>query len=138
MAALVLDASVVLAVALQEENRRLAAPILARVAEAGAVVPGIWHLEVGNVLLLAERRRMITAEERAIALDELAKLPIATDNETALRAWRETAELAARHKLTMYDAAHLELSLRRGLPLATFDAALRRAAGVAGVALVGG
>ena len=138
MAALVLDASVVLAVVLQEENRRLAAPILARVAEGGAIVPGIWHLEVGNVLLLAERRRTITAEERMIALDELANLPITTDNETALRASRETAEVAARHKLTMYDAAYLELSLRRGLPLSTFDAALRRAAGAAGVALVGG
>lgn len=135
MAALVLDASVVLAVALQESNSRLAAPILARVAEEGAIVPGIWHLEVGNVLLLAERRRTITAEERTIALDELAKLPIATDNETAARAWRETMQLAGRHKLTMYDAAYLELSLRRGLPLATFDAALRRAAGATGVTL---
>lgn len=55
MAAFVLDASVVLAVALQETNRQLAASILGQVVEDGAAVPGIWHVEVGNALMIAER-----------------------------------------------------------------------------------
>jgi predicted nucleic acid-binding protein len=133
MAALVLDASVVLAVPLQETNRRVAASILARVVDDGAAVPGIWHLEVGNILLLAELRRTISAADRVTALRDLSQLPVEVDQETASRAWRDMIELAERHRLTLYDAAYLELSLRRRLPLATFDAALRRAADAAGV-----
>lgn len=136
MAALVLDASVVLAVALQEANRDLAIPMLARAADDGAVVPAIWHLEVGNTLLLAERRHTISPADRAAALQDLFRLPVDVDADTASRAWRDTFGLAEQHRLTLYDAAYLELSIRRSLPLATFDAALRRAAVAIGVALL--
>jgi predicted nucleic acid-binding protein len=132
VAALVLDASVALAVALQETNRHLAAPIMALVAEDGAAVPGIWHLEVGNILLLAERRGTISAANRASAIQDLFRLPVDVDRDTATLAWRDTLTLAERHRLTLYDATYLELSLRRGLPLATFDRALRAAATAAG------
>ena len=136
MAALVLDASVALAVALQEGNRHLAAPIMALIVEDSAAVPGIWHLEVGNILLLAERRGTISAANRAAALQDLLRLPVDVDHDTATRAWRDTLTLAERYRLTLYDATYLELSLRRGLPLATFDAALRRAATAAGATLL--
>lgn len=136
MAALVLDASVALAVALQEGNRHLAAPIMALIVEDSAAVPGIWHLEVGNILLLAERRGTISAANRTAALQDLLRLPVDVDHDTATRAWRDTLTLAERYRLTLYDATYLELSLRRGLPLATFDAALRRAATAAGATLL--
>lgn len=136
MAALVLDASVVLAVALQETNRELAIPILAIVVDDGAVVPGIWHLEVGNILLLAERRGTISAADREAALQYLLQLPVTVDPDTVSRAWRDSLVLAERYRLTLYDAAYLELSARRSLPLATFDAALRRAAAAVGVKLL--
>jgi predicted nucleic acid-binding protein len=136
MAALVLDASVVLAVALQETNRHLAVPIMALVVDDGATVPAIWHLEVGNVLLSAERRGTISAVDRETALRDLFRLPVDVDHETPIRAWGDTLILAERHGLTLYDAAYLELSARRSLPLATFDAALRRAATTAGVKLL--
>lgn len=136
MTALVLDASVVLAVPLQEANRHLAAPVLALAVEDGAAVPGIWHLEVGNTLLLAERRGRISAASRVAALDDLFRLPVSVDQDTASRAWRDTLILAERHSLTLYDAAYLELSIRQSLPLATFDAALRRAAAAANVPLL--
>ena len=136
MAALVLDASVALAVALQEGNRHLAAPIMALIVEDSAAVPGIWHLEVGNILLLAERRGTISAANRTAALQDLLRLPVDVDHDTATRAWRDTLTLAERYRLTLYDATYLELSLRRGLPLATFDAALRRAASAAGATLL--
>jgi len=42
-------------------------------------------------------------------------------------------ELASRHGLSAYDAAYLELALRRGLPLATQDAVLAGAMVKAGV-----
>ena len=136
MAGLVLDASVALAVALQQANRHLAAPIMARVVEDSAAVPGIWHLEVGNVLLLAERRGTISAADRTAALADLLRLPVEVDMDTANRAWRDTFALAERHRLTLHDAAYLELSQRRALPLGTFDVPLRRAALAVGVELL--
>ena len=96
----------------------------------------LWPLEVGNTLLIAERRQSIAAGDHRQLLRRLATLPIVTDIETAPRAWHETVELAERHRLTLYDATYLELSLRRQLPLATFDAALQRAATAAGVQLL--
>jgi predicted nucleic acid-binding protein len=136
VAGLVLDASVALAVALQQANRHLAAPIMALVVEDSAAVPSIWHLELGNVLLLAERRGTISPADRAAALENLLRLPIEVDLDTATRAWRDTLALAERQRLTLYDASYLELSQRRVLPLATFDAALRRAAVTVGVELL--
>jgi predicted nucleic acid-binding protein len=128
MTILVLDASVALAAVLPEPNSSDAQAVLARVIDDGAVVPTLWWLEVGNALLVAERRGSIAVGDHKALVRQLAALPIVADPETSARAWRETIELAQRHRLTLYDAAYLELSLRRGLPLATFDAALRRAA----------
>jgi predicted nucleic acid-binding protein len=84
---------------------------------------------------MTERRQKISAAARVEELGDLSRLPIMVDTETASLAWRDTATLAARYRLTLYDAAYLELSIRLSIPLATFDAALRRAATAAGVAL---
>jgi len=102
----------------------------------GAMVPNLWHIEIGNALLLAERRKVISAEEKSEALRHLGRLPITVDGETAARAWREALALAEQHHLTLYDAMYLELSLRLGLALATFNPALRKAARSASVALL--
>ena len=59
------------------------------------------------------------------------------DPETGRQAWGATVRLAERHKLSVYDAAYLELAQRRGLPLATLDTDLRRAAMAEGVILLG-
>jgi predicted nucleic acid-binding protein len=104
-----------------------------QVAEYGVTVPSIWALEIGNVLLVAERKKRITREQRQKALHILMELPIVVDTMTAHHAWLETMELAERYSLTLYDASYLELSLRRSLPLATFDKSLQRAAELAGV-----
>jgi predicted nucleic acid-binding protein len=117
---LVLDASVTIAAMLQEARSTRARDILRLVAQEGARVPSLWRLEVGNDLLLAVRRRKLLDDERMTCLEDLAELPI-IDQETAGQAWRTTMELAARHRLTLYDAAYLELAHRRSLPLPTFD-----------------
>jgi predicted nucleic acid-binding protein len=103
------------------------------VAEKGAVVPSLWSLEIGNVLLIAERKKRITLEQRQKAIHTLAELPISVDMMTSDHAWLETLELAERYSLTLYDASYLELALRRSLPLATFDSSLKQAAQLAGV-----
>ncbi len=136
MAALVLDCSVTLAWFVRDERSTLATDALDRVAEAGAIVPGLWPLEVGTALLVAERRGRLTGEHLARVLRHLAELPITLDDETAERAWRETIALAESQGLTLYDATYLELSLRRSLPLATLDGALCAAARRTGVILL--
>lgn len=133
MAALVLDCSMTVAWLLEDEQPQRAANVLDRVVEEGAVVPTLWPLEVGNALLVAERRGRLSTDHRIQALRDLSALPITLDDETAGRAWRETMGLAETHELTLYDAAYLELALRRGFALATLDKPLRNAAGRVGV-----
>jgi predicted nucleic acid-binding protein len=135
MAALVLDCSMTLAWILDDEQPELVANVLDRVVEEGALAPTLWPLEVGNALLVAERRGRLSVGNRVQALRDLSDLPIALDDETAGRAWRETMRLAETQNLTLYDAAYLELALRRGLALATLDKALRDAAGRVGVSI---
>ncbi len=130
---LVVDASVTLAWIMEDEATEHAVAVFDRVAQAGAIVPGHWRLEVANALLMAERRGRASRQDRLDSLRDLAVLPIEADAETWGRAWSDTSFLAETHKLTTYDAAYLELALRRGLPLATLDAELRAAATAAGV-----
>jgi predicted nucleic acid-binding protein len=100
------------------------------------VVPALWHLELANVLLQAERRGRIEPGETAARLALIGELPIETDHETVGRAWREILSLARQEKLTTYDATYLELAVRRGLPLSTRDAALRGAADRLGLSVL--
>jgi len=60
------------------------------------------------------------------------------DPDTPGRALTYAWPLAAQHGLTTYDAAYLELAIRRGLPLATLDVSLARAARAEGVTLAVG
>jgi plasmid stabilization system protein ParE len=94
-------------------------------------------IEVANVLLIYERRKQLTAAERTSALGFYSGLPIQTDDQTAARAWSSAFDLALAHKLTVYNAGYLELSLRSGLPLATLDQALCKAAVALGVPVLG-
>lgn len=137
MTALVLDCSVALAWFLPAERSAATEALLDQVTEAGAVVPVLWRLEIGNVLLIAERKGRIVRAHRLTALAALRQLPIRVDPETGDHAWGSTMDLAATHALTLYDAAYLELALRTGLPIATLDQPLGHAARSVGVAVLG-
>ena len=100
-----------------------------------AWVPSLWHLELGNVLLGAKRRNRIDQAGIEAFLSQLAVYDIAVDDQTTERAWQKTLDLAMQYGLSTYDAAYLELALRRGVPLATLDSALIAAARTCGVAL---
>ena len=95
-----------------------------------------WPLEVDNALLMGERRKRSTEADTIKWTGILASLPIAIDGETNSHAWSDTLSLARGHHLSAYDAAYLELAIRRGLPLATIDGKLRTAAQAVGVALL--
>ena len=128
MTAFVLDCSIAVTWCFDDEASDEADALLDRLQEQGAAVPSLFPLELGNILALAERRGRIPASGLSPRLELLATLPIEVDPNTAAMALRETLTLARRHSLTTYDASYLELALRLGLPLASTDRALRRAA----------
>jgi predicted nucleic acid-binding protein len=135
VSALVIDSSAALSWCFEDEASPGSDALFEQVRDYGAVVPELWHLEVANVLLKAEKRGRITAADVAMRLALIGELPIATDNETTARARRDILPLARAEGLTTYDAAYLELAMRRGLPLVTKDGALIAAAGRSGVAI---
>ena len=124
----VLDASATLAWYFEDERSQAGDALMRQVAEDGAFVPILWRYEVANGLLAAIRRGRIDVAYRDVSLAELRLLPITIDRAGWDAVWGPALDLADRFGLTIYDAAYLELSARRRLPLATGDRALRSAA----------
>lgn len=129
----VLDGSITIAWLFEDEADAYAEAVEDSLIESTAVVPSLWYLEVANGALIGERRKRTTEAKVTKFLSLLKSLPIAADEETATQAWQETLQLARTHKLSVYDAAYLELAMRRGLTLATLDEALMAAATSVGV-----
>ncbi len=124
MSAFVLDCSIAAAWLFDDEATTQTDDLLKQLRNGSAFVPNLWHLELGNVLVQAERRKRITSAQISTRLELISRLPIETDTETDSRAFREILALARTETLTTYDAAYLELAIRRGLPLATQDKTL--------------
>lgn len=135
MSGFVVDASITTAWIIPDERSPQAITVRERLETENAHVPAIWPTEVGNALLIAERRGRLSAEEARIALSDLDNPAFVIDPPNPARTWIETTRLAREHRLTVYDASYLELAIRLALPLATFDKALGSAAISAGVAL---
>jgi len=130
---LVLDASLALQWFLVDEaDREYSLSVLSSLSEKQAVVPLLWFYEVGNGLLMAYRRKRIAQDQIDGFLTRLKNLPIQAAAQEPIEVF-DLPALAQTHSLTNYDAAYLSLALRLGLPLATTDAALRRAAAAAAV-----
>ena len=128
------DASVTAAWFLPDEATPATEAALQATAVQDVWVPALWLLEMSNLLLSAQRRKRISAEKRRELAAAAAALRIKVDREPVTITTLD--EIAARHGLSAYDAAYLELALRRGLPLATRDDALTIAMARAGVAAV--
>ena len=133
MTAFVLDCSIAAAWLFEDEASSETDALLDQLRVECARVPNLWHLELCNVLIQAERRKRITAMQMATRLKLISDLPIITDTETSSRAFRGILTLARNQTLTSYDAAYLELAIRCGTPLATRDKALMRAAQQVGI-----
>ena len=132
---LVLDCSIVMAWYFADETSVYADETARQLPEQTAFVPLHWSLEVINTLLVGERRKRSTQTQAARLVKNLLSLPITIDDETNLHVWDTTLSLAREQNLTAYDAAYLELAMRRGLALASLDAKLKLAAAVVGVPL---
>ena len=131
MSDFVLDNSVAMRWHLESEkvsDQKYAESVLISLAEVDAVVPNLWHLEATNVLLGAEKRRDTTTGEVERFIAQLESLPLHVDPLTANQSFSRIMALARAYKLSSYDAAYLELAVREGLPIATLDKDLIKAA----------
>ena len=133
----VVDTSITLAWCFEDERTQPITDLLYRLGQTGALAPFLWPLEVLNGLLMAERRRRVDSRKRQRLGGFIRALPVTLDTETADQAWTATLRLAERHRLTVYDAAYLELAQRRKLPLATLDEDLVKAARALGTTVLG-
>lgn len=124
MSGFVLDASVTLAWLLDDESNAQAEAALEALGKHGAIVPALWHIEVRNSLLVAERRNRITNAEVDDRVGALSELPITLDDTPDHAS--ATAH-ARKHHLSYYDAIYLELATRLSLPLASLDKRLVKA-----------
>jgi predicted nucleic acid-binding protein len=129
----VLDASITAAWALSDEDHPDAELAQESLRSDSAIAPSLWWFEVRNALIQNERRSRISKAETAAFLAALLRLPITiefgTEEEALLR-------LARAHRLTVYDAAYLELAKRKGFSLATLDSDLIRVARAEGIPLL--
>ena len=132
MTKIVVDASVATAWLLEDEDEPDAIAPLRGLQKQEAIVPQLWHIEIRNALLVAERRGRIVPDQVTERLAFLNTLPIQTDQEPDFDV---AMELARDYGLTFYDAIYLELAKRLNAPLATLDAALARAAENEGILL---
>jgi predicted nucleic acid-binding protein len=133
----VLDASVVLAWCFEDEVKPLAELALDALRAGEASVPPIWPAEVGNALLVAERRGRAKPAGTTRSLELIRSLRIRIVEDGAGTDPSRLVAFARSHNLSTYDAAYLALALREGLPLATLDSELRKAARKTGVPLLG-
>jgi predicted nucleic acid-binding protein len=134
---LVLDSSATLAWIYAEEINASIRKVFVTLEEKGAWAPTHWPLEVANVLEMGVRRGRHDVDFRDAALADLSLLPVSLDPHTSRQAWGTTLRLAAHRRLTLYDAAYLELAMRLHLPLATLESDLMIAARAEGVTVLG-
>jgi predicted nucleic acid-binding protein len=130
----VLDASIAACWAFDGEDHPAAALALERIRTDAARVPALWWFEVRNTLIVNERRGRLTEADTAAFLRGLARLAVTVDRSPAEA---EVLALSRRLRLTVYAASYLELAGREGVPLATLDTELIRAARAENLTLLG-
>lgn len=129
----VLDASVALAWCFETETDHFTDAVLDSLADSTALVPTVWPLEIGNVLVVAERRGYLDHASSVRFLNLLRQLSLEVEQESPQRMFGEILLLAREQQLSTYDASYLDLAMRSGLPLASRDGALIQAARRCGV-----
>ena len=131
----VLDTSVTMAWLFEDEASRNTESLLDRLSTEEALVPTLWTYEVGNVLLMAERRKRITEAQGKRFANLLQSLPIRVSDPLPNPLWGNAVVVAREYGLSVYDGTYLDLAMQQGMPLATRDKALIKAARKAGVAI---
>lgn len=133
MSGIVLDASVALAWCFPDEVSDYADRVLLQAQGSDLHVPALWAIEIANALWIGERRGRIHSPEIRRFADLLTDLNIVEDLQRLPVAVGNILPLAREHNISAYDAAYLDLAIRRRAPLATLDAAQQAAARAADI-----
>ena len=133
----VVDASSAMSWCFLDEATPATRKLLTDISEKSVLVPAWWYVEIANVLVQAERKGRIDADQVAEFIALIEALDVEVDNESPQRAFSHLLPLCRTHRLTSYDAIYLDLALRRKLPLASLDEPLRKAAKKLGIKLLG-
>lgn len=128
-----LDASVSLAWCFPDEVSEYASRVLLQARGDELYVPAIWAIEIANGLWIGERRGRIRLPEIRRFADLLTDLNIVEDSQRISATLSNILPLAREHNISAYDAAYLDVAIRRRSRLATLDAAQQAAANVAGI-----
>jgi predicted nucleic acid-binding protein len=130
----VTDCSFTAALFLPDEGTPAARRFFRELGRHDAVwVPGLWWLETANVMTLAVRRRRITAHDARLAMALFGQMSLQTDPAHGVEYLQTVTALAGETGLSAYDAAYIELAVRRNAGLASCDRLLLAAAQKAGV-----
>lgn len=124
----ILDCSATMSLAFDDENDDSFQSMLDQLTTGLIYVPDIWPVEVGNVLLLGQKRNRITATDTSRFLAKLENLSINVINLALLRNIPEVLSIGNSYSISFYDAQYLYLAIKMNLPLVTLDKALRKAA----------
>jgi len=127
--AIVVDASMTLAMLFEDERTPAVEMAWQRIAVDRGTVPAHFSVEVANGILTAVRRERFDTGAAAGMFNVLDDLSLEVGNGEP----RAAFELAERHRLTVYDAAYLELAIRLRSPLASLDKQLVAAARLVGL-----
>lgn len=133
MPGFVVDASATLAWLFGEDEHRDQLP--ENIESAEMIAPWLWRTEVTNAVLVKERRGLFTPADGTRFLQIVDAMEIEIVGEPSHRSLESLAHFARPHQLTAYDALYLELAISAGVPLCTFDNALRTAARQSGIPL---
>lgn len=134
----VIDNSIVMSWCFKDETDNYADAVLNKLEYSTAFVPCIWPLEVGNVLLVAERNKRLRQADSIRFIALLSELPIVVEPESPDRMMNEIVSIARAYDLSTYDASYLDLAMRKGIPIATLDKGLLRAAKKSNVPVIKG
>lgn len=132
----VLDCSVTIAWCFKDEENAYSDQVLELLNKSEALVPDLWLLEICNVLVLAEKHGKIKIADSTRFMELLLNLPVKIEEALNFNQASSILNISRQYHLTSYDATYLELALRKGIPLATQDHALRRASQKSGVRLI--
>ncbi len=132
----VLDCSITMAWFFQDEETSYTTAVRRSLGEnAHAFVPSIWMFEVGNVFIISERRKRINEDKTALLLAQLKILPIHIEETPTFIITRNIMDIARKYQLSTYDAAYLELAIRKEIPISSLDKDLKKAAKKSGITI---
>ena len=132
----IIDSSITMTWCFSDESTPRTDALLDRLRHERVLVPSIWPLEIVNVLITCERKGHISQNDSANFVNLLRSLPISVDSVPEIEQWNNTLMLGRSQNLTAYDAAYLKLAVRTGLPFATLDNDLIKAANALQLVLI--